>query len=263
MLELNMGYIEVGFRGHSEKDPESFTEAEMKLLTCFSLGTLAGVVGVGHMMNEKIDKDAGWTGGFRISVEEAYERITLWKKVDISRGGDNSSWKNLKDNCPVPDEWEKLTELDFLKKMANNGWSCNWGNQPTAWFVHKMGWDYGYSCVSMGYFHDYIPVAQNFDWQTERMQDIAVAMAYMHYNYEPKIHIDHCGSEEFAWWNDKRERAFHGLQQMITPMSKTWKNENGWPYDHRKSVPMYDGIFDIDMKDNGKIVIKKRIEEEY
>ena len=141
MLELNMGYIEVGFRHNSEKDPESFTKEEMKLLTCFSLGTLAGVVGVGHMMNEKIDKDAGWTCGFRISAEEAYERITLWKRVDMARGGDNSSWKNLKDNCPVPDEWEKLTELDFLKKMANDGWSCNWGNKPTAWFVHKMCWD--------------------------------------------------------------------------------------------------------------------------
>ena len=45
-------------------------------------------------------------------------------------------------------------------------------------------------------------------------------------------------------------------------MSKTWKNESGWPYDYRNSVPMYDGIFDIEMKDNGKIVIKKRIEDE-
>ena len=264
-----MGTLEVGFwNGRGGNTDDTFTENEMKMLTCLSLATLSGVVGVGHMMNDEIDENAGWTGRFRISAEEAHERILLWKRLDefSARGsgeGYVSSWQTMKENCPVPEEWDKLTELDFLKKMASTGWSCNWGNTCTAEFVHKIGWDHGFQCMQGGIFAKFSPIAQNFDWQITNMRDIAQVMTFMLHQYRlvelgTGRDID---SEQEHWFEEKLHEVYGSIGRRITPLSM---NLRGDEVDYTKSVPLYYGIYDIEIPDDdeGKITVTRR-EDEY
>tara|TARA_A200000159_G_scaffold140796_1_gene143193 strand:+ start:314 stop:1096 length:783 start_codon:yes stop_codon:yes gene_type:complete len=260
MLELNMGTLYVGFSEDSTQHRETFTENELKLLTCASLGFLSGTCGVSHMINEEIDKNHGWTGFVGISVEEAHERFKLYRNL-TSRHGEHSDWKKSKEQCPVPEEWDKLLDREFLQKMADNGWSTNWGNSSTAEFVHKMGWNFGYEGWGMGYFGDFIPVGQNFRWHNESMQSLSQVLVYMLYNYEPRLHLGHHGSEEADWFNGKLNEAIHGLHRRMTPTTITPNKK--WFNDYRTSVPLYDGVFEVEFTSRDRIKVTKRKEEEY
>jgi len=160
----------------------------------------------------------------------------------------------------VPEEWDKLLDRDFLQKMADNGWSTNWGNSSTAEFVHKMGWNFGFQGWHGGYFNDFIPVAQNFRWHNESMQSLSQVLVYMLYNYEPRLHLGHHGSEETEWFNDKLNEAIHGLHRRMTPSTIT--PDAQWFKDYRTSVPLYDGVFEVDTSGK-RIKVTKRKEEEY
>ena len=255
-----MGTLYVGFREGSEQHKETFTKEEINLLTCSSLGFLSGSVGVSHMMNDEIDKNAGWTGFVGISVEEAHERITLYRNL-TNRNGEQSDWKHLKEQCPVPEEWDKLLDREFLQKMADTGWSTNWGNSSTAEFVHKMGWNFGYTGWGNGFFNEFIPVGQNFRWHNESMQSLSQVLVYMLYNYEPKDTAFEHGEEERTWFLDKLNEGMHGFHQRMTPTTMTPNKE--WFNDYRTSVPLYDGVFEVEFTSSDSIKVTKRKEEEY
>ncbi len=90
---------------------ENFTEEENELLRSFEMGMIAMTAGVGNIDNPN--------RGHRISVEEATDRFNM-----------------------VLDSFGFTTipkfEQEFVQRLADNDWSCNVGNETTAWFVFRL-----------------------------------------------------------------------------------------------------------------------------
>lgn len=90
---------------------ENFTEEENELIRSFQMGMIAMTAGVGSIDNNN------W--GHRISVEEATDRFNM---VLDSFG-----------HTTIP-----KFEQEFVQRLADNDWSCNVGNETTAWFVFRL-----------------------------------------------------------------------------------------------------------------------------
>ena len=105
--------LTIGMKNASDK---GFSEEEIEVAHGFPFGLLCMHAGVGDIGERN--------HGVTITPEEAHERFALTMKIF---------------------EWEEdsfmytwLSDLENIKRLADNDWTCNVSNESTEQFLHKM-----------------------------------------------------------------------------------------------------------------------------
>tara|TARA_R110002051_G_scaffold88242_3_gene155546 strand:- start:191 stop:841 length:651 start_codon:yes stop_codon:yes gene_type:complete len=110
--------IHIGMKNASDK---GFSEEEIEVAHGFQFGLLCINAGVGDIGERK--------HGVTITPEEAHERFALTMKLfgfvkeGISLNSFIYTW---------------LSDLENIKRLAENDWTCNVNNETTEHFLHKM-----------------------------------------------------------------------------------------------------------------------------
>ena len=105
--------LTIGMKNASDK---GFSEEEIQVAHGFPFGVLCMNAGVGDIGERK--------HGVTITPEEAHERFALAMKLF---GWEEDSFMYT---------W--LSDLENIKRLAENDWTCNVNNETTEHFLHKM-----------------------------------------------------------------------------------------------------------------------------
>ena len=106
----------IGIENGTDK---GFTKKELGLTNGFTLGVICMHAGIGRI------GDKGY--GIVISAEEAVERFKLVLDTMPLWDNQENTW-----------EYKWLTNLDNIKRLEENNWTCNAGSKSTEQFIHDM-----------------------------------------------------------------------------------------------------------------------------
>ncbi len=98
---------------------KGFTKKELGLTNGFTLGVICMHAGISRI------GDKGY--GIVISAEEAVERFKLVLDTMPLWDDQENTW-----------EYKWLTNLDNIKRLEENNWTCNAGSKSTEQFIHDM-----------------------------------------------------------------------------------------------------------------------------
>jgi hypothetical protein len=246
--------LHYGLRG-SESNDGAFTEEEMHVVAGLGLGFLSGATGVSHIGS---DEDRGYCAPWEITAEEAQARFELFKMLNPE------GWDELKTQEPEAAKcFDRLLDIDFLQKLDEKKWSTNWGNSSTAEFIYKIGYEYGFGKIGMvkkGYFREYIPLNHDYRFHQEAIEKSMKTIAYMKYNFEPRINIDHQGSEEREWFDELLTDAWKALSERVGPLSIQHQKTHS-TLDFKTEIPFWYGVYDVKVERNS-LTIKRQADEE-
>ena len=106
----------IGIENGTDK---GFTKKELGLTNGFTLGVICMHAGISRI------GDKGY--GVVISAEEAVERFKLVLDTMPLWDNQENTW-----------EYKWLTNLDNIKRLEENNWTCNAGSKSTEQFIHDM-----------------------------------------------------------------------------------------------------------------------------
>ena len=106
----------IGIENGTDK---GFTKKELGLTNGFTLGVICMHAGIGRI------GDKGYS--VVISAEEALERFKLVLDTMPLWDDQENTW-----------EYKWLTNLDNIKRLEENNWTCNAGSKSTEQFIHDM-----------------------------------------------------------------------------------------------------------------------------
>ena len=106
----------IGIENGTDK---GFTKKELGLTNGFTLGVICMHAGISRI------GDKGY--GVVISAEEAVERFKLVLDTMPLWDDQENTW-----------EYKWLTNLDNIKRLEENNWTCNAGSKSTEQFIHDM-----------------------------------------------------------------------------------------------------------------------------
>ena len=108
--------LDIGIENGTDK---GFTKKELGLTNSLTLAVICAHAGIGRI------GDKGY--GIIISAEEAVERFKLVLDTMPLWDNQENTW-----------EYKWLTNLDNMKRLEENDWTCNAGSKSTEQFIHDM-----------------------------------------------------------------------------------------------------------------------------
>ncbi len=196
---------------------KGFTKKELGLTNGFTLGVICMHAGISRI------GDKGY--GIVISAEEAVERFKLVLDTMPLWDDQENTW-----------EYKWLTNLDNIKRLEENNWTCNAGSKSTEQFIHDMK-------------------NAMFDYATRQTM----------FKYSPRVSWDDFKSQ--------KETIRNILGMILTGDDKRYYDDNKWivdelagafePYDNwNLKKPFYDGKYLVYDEDTDEYKLSREPQKE-